>query len=151
MDEAHRQYREHLKRAHDIALEASKKSGPFQRFARGASAHMGRSWAFLGALMMVVVWAAVGPLFNFSQPWQLVINTGTTIITFLMVFLIQNSQNRDTIALRLKIDELILATRKAHNLFVDIEHLNEKELAAIEKELQAAAACAVEQESSKDK
>lgn len=96
---------------------------------------MGRPWAFAGAAGIVVVWAALGPIFQFSDTWQLVINTGTTIITFLMVFLIQNTQNRDTEALRLKLDELILATRDARNEFVNIEDLDDKVLESMEKEM----------------
>ena len=96
---------------------------------------MGRPWAFVGAAGIIVVWATLGPLFKYSDTWQLVINTGTTIITFLMVFLIQNTQNRDTAALRLKLDELILATLEARNEFVDIEDLDDKALDALEKEM----------------
>jgi low affinity Fe/Cu permease len=105
-----------------------------------ASAAVGRPWAFAGAAGIVVAWAALGPVFHFSDTWQLVINTGTTIITFLMVFLIQNTQNRDTEALRLKLDELILATAAARNEFVEIDDLDDEELEAIEHELRDAAA-----------
>jgi low affinity Fe/Cu permease len=109
--------------------------GLFRRFARSASNAVGRPWAFAGAALVIVVWAALGPIFHYSDTWQLVINTGTTIITFLMVFLIQNTQNRDTAALRLKLDELILATVEARNEFVDIEDLDDKHLEALEQDL----------------
>ncbi len=107
----------------------------FRRFAQAASAAMGRPWAFTTAAGIVVVWAALGPVFKFSDTWQLVINTGTTIITFLMVFLIQNTQNRDTEALRLKLDELILASRRARNEFVEVETLDDKRLREIKEDL----------------
>jgi low affinity Fe/Cu permease len=128
----------HLGRAHSIAL-TRRSSGPFRRFARAASSAVGRPWAFSSAVAVVIVWGALGPVFRYSDTWQLVINTGTTIITFLMVFLIQNSQNRDTEALRLKLDELILATRSARNAFVDIDDLDDDQLADLEQELRAAA------------
>jgi low affinity Fe/Cu permease len=124
---------EHLSRARTRA--SSGKSGPFRRFARAASSAVGRPWAFIGAALSVVVWAALGPVFHFSDTWQLVINTSTTIVTFLMVFLIQNAQNRDTEALRLKLDELILATRGARNELVDLDDLDDEELAALEREI----------------
>ena len=107
---------------------------------------MGRPWAFTGAAGIVVVWATLGPIFHFSDTWQLVFNTGTTIITFLMVFLIQNTQNRDTEALRLKLDELILATRGARNAFVDIDDLDVEQLAQIERDLHATAASSESEE-----
>ncbi len=97
---------------------------------------MGSANAFLGALIVVGVWASSGPLFNFSDTWQLVINTGTTIVTFLMVFLIQNTQNRDAKAMQLKLDEIIRATR-ARDAFVDLEDLSDEELAQLDKEFQA--------------
>ena len=93
----------------------------FERVARAASKAMGSAAAFVAALSVVVVWAATGPLFGFSQTWQLVINTGTTIVTFLMVFLLQSSQNRDTIAVHQKLDELIEATKAAHDDVVGLE------------------------------
>jgi low affinity Fe/Cu permease len=129
-----RTYKNHLMRAREVG-QTARSTGLFRRFAQTASAAMGRPWAFTGAAGIVIVWATLGPLFQFSDTWQLVINTSTTIITFLMVFLIQNTQNRDTEALRLKLDELILATRDARNEFVDIEHLDDKVLESIEKEL----------------
>jgi low affinity Fe/Cu permease len=124
----------HLSRARRVG-EAARPGGIFRRFAQGASSAVGRPWAFVGAAAIVVVWAALGPAFKYSDTWQLVINTGTTIITFLMVFLIQNTQNRDTEALRLKLDELILATSEARNEFVDIEGLDDEALESIEQEM----------------
>jgi low affinity Fe/Cu permease len=96
----------------------------------------GTAYAFLGAVFVVFVWSLSGPLFNFSDTWQLVINTGTTIVTFLMVFLIQNTQNRDSKAVHLKLDELIRAT-KARDAFVDLEDLSDEELGQLDKEFHA--------------
>ncbi|MEZ5963961.1 MAG: low affinity iron permease family protein [Planctomycetota bacterium] len=127
-------HRAHLHRARRRALGTGT-IGPFRRVARATSTAMGRPWAFCLAILIVVVWGTLGPVFAYSDTWQLVINTGTTIVTFLMVFLIQNTQNRDTEALRLKLDELILATRGARNLFVDIDDLDEKELDQLERDL----------------
>jgi low affinity Fe/Cu permease len=100
-----------------------------------ASEKLGSQWAFLAAVTIVVVWAVSGPVFGFSQGWQLVINTGTTIITFLMVFLIQATQNRDATAVHLKLDELIRAS-EARNIFADLEDATEAELAAFKKEFE---------------
>ena len=107
----------------------------FRTFANKISKIAGSSYAFLGAVIVIGVWASSGPLFNFSDTWQLVINTGTTIVTFLMVFLIQNTQNRDAKAMQLKLDELIRAT-KARDAFVDLEDLSDQELAQLDKEFQ---------------
>src|SRR5437667_5950455 len=98
----------------------------FQRFARASARAAGRPLAFGLALASIIVWALLGPLFHFSDTWQLVINTATTIITFLMVFLIQNTQNRDSEAMQLKLDELIRATGGCHNAVLDIEELSER-------------------------
>ena len=101
------------------------------RFANKASRWTGRPAAFVSAILLILGWAILGPVFHFSDTWQLVINTGTTIITFLMVFLIQNTQNRDSEALHLKIDELIRSHEGAHNALLNLEKLNEEELDAI--------------------
>lgn len=105
----------------------------FGRFAAAASASVGSRWATLGAIVLIVVWGATGPVFHYSDTWQLVINTGTTIITFLMVFLIQNTQNRDSRAINLKLDELIHAIDAAGDQMMDIEKLSDKDLDAMQK------------------
>lgn len=107
---------------------AKSESSVFERFSNWATKFTGSSYAFLGAVAIVVIWAVSGPVFNYSETWQLVINTGTTIITFLMVFLIQKSQNKDSKAIQIKLNELIAANEKASNRIVDIEDLTEKEL-----------------------
>ncbi|KQM44658.1 low affinity iron permease family protein [Chryseobacterium sp. Leaf201] len=100
----------------------------FEKFSNWATKFTGSSYAFIGATLIVIIWAASGPVFNYSETWQLVINTGTTIITFLMVFLIQKAQNKDSKAIQIKLNELIAANEKASNRMVDIEDLTEKEL-----------------------
>ncbi|WP_261510949.1 low affinity iron permease family protein [Chryseobacterium paludis] len=100
----------------------------FEKFSDWATKFTGSSYAFIGATAIVVIWAFSGPVFHYSETWQLVINTGTTIITFLMVFLIQKAQNKDSKAIQIKLNELIAAHEKASNRIVDIEDLSEKEL-----------------------
>ncbi len=109
----------------------SKKGGIFDRVAKKTAIATGRPATFALALLILFLWALTGPFFNFNDTWQLVINTSTSIVTFLMVFLIQNMQNRDSQALQLKIDELIRATRGAHLALMDIEELTEEELKVI--------------------
>ncbi|MBL9073340.1 low affinity iron permease family protein [Tabrizicola sp.] len=116
------------------------KSSVYTRTARWIAQLSGRPITFLLAVATIVVWMVSGPVFAFSDTWQLVINTGTTIITFLMVFLIQNTQNRDTVAMQLKLDELIRATKGAHLSLLDLEELEEKELAAFVRQYEELAA-----------
>ena len=104
---------------------------PFSRFAKRVSLITGRPITFILALTLILVWAVTGPLFGYSDTWQLVINTGTTILTFLMVFLIQNTQNRDTEALQIKLDELIRVQQEANNALLDLEELDEEDLARV--------------------
>ena len=109
-------------------------SDAFRIFARRTSIMLGSAWVFVGALLIIVVWAITGPAFHFSDTWQLVINTGTTIVTFLMVFLIQNTQNRDAKAMQLKLDEVIRALKRARNEMVDLEDLSDEELNKLEEQ-----------------
>jgi low affinity Fe/Cu permease len=106
----------------------------FGVFARKMSTVLGSAWAFVVAILIIVVWAMTGPAFGYSDTWQLIINTGTTIVTFLMVFLIQNTQNRDAKAVHLKLDELIRALGPARNKLVDLEKLSDDDLKALEVE-----------------
>src|SRR5207248_8161945 len=105
-----------------------------RRFSCAVAAGVGSHWAFIVALLVVIAWGVTGPMFHFSDSWQLVINTGTTIVTFLMVFLIQATQNRDSKAVHLKLDELIRAQRSARNVFADLEDAGEAELKRFEEE-----------------
>ena len=114
----------------------------YSGFAKSASHFCGRPRTFALAVAVILVWIVTGPLFGFSDTWQLVINTGTTIITFLMVFLIQNTQNRDTAAIQIKLDELIRATKGANNALLDLEELEEEALDAFRKKYQVLAASA---------
>jgi low affinity Fe/Cu permease len=106
----------------------------FRKFAHKMSFFMGSAWAFIVAVVIILIWATTGPLFDFSDTWQLVINTGTTIVTFLMVFLIQNTQNRDAQAIHLKLDELLRAVKEARTELVDLEDLSDEELAQLQDE-----------------
>ncbi len=108
----------------------------FHKIATNASNIMGSPWAFIVALTIIIVWAISGPLFHFSDTWQLVINTSTTIITFLMVFLIQNTQNRDSVATQIKLDELIRSIKEARNNFVAAEDLSDEELERLQIEFE---------------
>jgi low affinity Fe/Cu permease len=106
----------------------------FRKFAQKVSAMAGSPLAFVGAVVVILAWAVTGPFFRFSDTWQLVINTGTTILTFLMVFLIQNTQNRDARAIHLKLDELIRSLHQARNSLVDLEELSDEELDQLQEE-----------------
>jgi low affinity Fe/Cu permease len=108
----------------------------FNLFATKTSAAAGQPLTFISAIVLILVWAASGPLFHFSDTWQLVINTGTTIVTFLMVFLIQNSQNRDAAAMQAKLDELLRAVDKAREQFIGIEHLTDQQIELVRSALE---------------
>ncbi|MBS1804517.1 MAG: low affinity iron permease family protein [Acidobacteria bacterium] len=118
------------RRAHKVLHAAKSRTtrSTFAHFCSNASNWLGSKWAFIAAILIVFIWAATGPIFHYSNTWQLVINTGTTIVTFLMVFLIQNTQNRDAQAINLKLDELILSIGSASNQMMDIENLSDDEL-----------------------
>jgi low affinity Fe/Cu permease len=120
-------------------------SNIYARAAKAVSRVAAQPAVFLLAVLVIVVWIITGPIFAYSDTWQLVINTGTTIVTFLMVFLIQNTQNRDTAAIQLKLDELIRATQGAHNALLDLEELDDREIEAIRNKYEALAAMAREQ------
>ncbi len=106
----------------------------FRCFAQRASVLLGSAWAFCGAVLVIVLWLVTGPTFHFSDTWQLIINTATTVVTFLMVFLIQNTQNRDAKAMHLKLDELIRAVKGARNQLVDLEELSDDDLKKLEEQ-----------------
>lgn len=108
----------------------------FRIFAHKVSQIVGSPYAFLIALLVIVIWLTSGPIFHFTDTWQLIINTATTIITFLIVFLIQNTQNRDAKAIHLKLDELIHSTKKARNEFIDIEDLSDEDLEKIRQKVE---------------
>lgn len=112
----------------------------YSRFAKAASRFCGRPRVFFLAILIIAVWVVTGPIFGFSNTWQLIINTGTTIVTFLMVFIIQNTQNRDTEAIQIKLDELIRATKGAHNALLDLEELEEDTLDAFRAKYEGLAA-----------
>ena len=111
-------------------------SDAFRIFARRSSRVLGSAWAFAVALVIIVVWGLTGPAFHYSNTWQLIINTGTTIVTFLMVFLIQNTQNRDAKAAHLKLDEIIRALKGARNELIDLEKLADEDLTSLEKQFE---------------
>ena len=123
----------------------------FNRLAAAVSAQAGTYRAFLVALAAVVAWALTGPLFHFSDSWQLVINTGTTVVTFLMVFVIQATQNRETRATHLKLDELIRSQRRARNIFADLEHSTDEELDELEGEFRKLRARAAARKATEDR
>src|SRR5512132_3465898 len=112
-------------------MRPTRSGSRFTRFAKWTSHQTGRPIAFGSAVLLILLWAVTGPIFHFSDTWQLVINTSTTIITFLMVFLIQNTQNRDSEAIQVKLDELIRAVEGAHNAMIDLEELDDEELETI--------------------
>jgi low affinity Fe/Cu permease len=116
-----------------MAKKKSKLTGFFDKFSTKATKLTGSPWAFLIAVSAILVWALTGPLFGFSDTWQLIINTSTTIITFLMVFIIQQTQNKDTTAIHLKLNELIASNKEASNRLVDAEDLTEDELQVLKK------------------
>jgi low affinity Fe/Cu permease len=117
-------------------LIAQKGTDSFRIFAHKTSEVVGSPWAFVVSAAIVLIWACIGPLFNFSDTWQLVINTATTIITFLMVFVIQNTQNRDARAIHLKLDELLNAVEGARLSLIDLEHMSDEELSRVQKEFE---------------
>jgi low affinity Fe/Cu permease len=108
----------------------------FRIFARRSSMVLGSAWIFASAILIIVIWGLTGPMFHYSDTWQLIINTGTTIVTFLMVFLIQNTQNRDAKAAHLKLDELIRALKGARNELIDLEKLTDEDLTSLEKQFE---------------
>ena len=117
----------------NIKNDNKKNSKPFDKFSTVVTKATGSSYAFVVAVLFIVVWACSGPLLHFSDTWQLVINTATSVITFLMVFIIQQSQNKDTMALQLKLNELIAASSKASNRLIDVEDLTDDELKQLKK------------------
>jgi len=122
----------------------------FTRFSSAMSFAAGQPLAFILAVVVVIVWSVTGPLFSYSETWQLIINTGTTIVTFLMVFLIQNGQNRDSAAMQAKLDELVRAVRSAREEFIGIEHLTEKEITKIRDELEKQVGARVDKQRTAD-
>jgi low affinity Fe/Cu permease len=117
-----------------MARKKSPKAGnALERFSRQATVWSGSSWAFIVALATIVVWGATGPIFHYSDTWQLVINTGTTIVTFLMVFLIQRAQNKESLAVQLKLDEIVASLEGASNRLIDVENLSEAEVENLHK------------------
>jgi low affinity Fe/Cu permease len=135
----------------DPEAEVEVRQDRFGQFAKHASHYLGSRWAFLIAICVVAVWAISGPLFHFSDTWQLVINTGTTIVTFLMVFLIQNTQNRDARAIHLKLNELIYAMANARDRMIDVEKLSDLELDELDQTYQKIRASAQRRHEEKTK
>ena len=133
MDKTRTQELDQHEEAHDLLCAVR---DAFRVFAHRASIILGTAWAFAIAILIIVIWGLTGPRFHYSDTWQLIINTGTTIVTFLMVFVIQNTQNRDAKAIHLKLDELIRALKGARNKLVDLEELSDDELKKLEKEFQ---------------
>jgi low affinity Fe/Cu permease len=123
----------------ESAMDHPYPASPFSRFAKLTARSTGHPAAFLLAVLVIIVWVITGPIFGFSDTWQLVINTGTTIVTFLMVFLIQNTQNRDSAAVQLKLDELIRSVAGAHNALLDLEELTEHDVDRLRAQFQALA------------
>ena len=111
-------------------------SDAFRLFAKRSSSLLGSAWAFAAAILIILIWGLTGPMFHYSDTWQLIINTGTTIVTFLMVFLIQNTQNRDSKAAHLKLDEIIRALKGARNELIDLEKLADEDLTNLEKQFE---------------
>ena len=111
-------------------------SDAFRLFAKRSSSLLGSAWAFAAAILIILIWGLTGPMFHYSDTWQLIINTGTTIVTFLMVFLIQNTQNRDAKAAHLKLDEVIRALKGARNELIDLEKLADEDLTSLEKQFE---------------
>ena len=134
-----------------VDVEGGVRQDRFGQFAKLASHYLGSRWGFLVAICVVVVWAISGPLFHFSDTWQLVINTGTTIVTFLMVFLIQNTQNRDARAIHLKLNELIYAMANARDRMIDVEKLSDLELDELDTTYQRIRASAQRRHEEKSK
>ncbi len=124
-----------MKKEEDVILEEvrEKKKGAFERFAGYVTVKTGSTGAFISAVAIVLIWLVTGPIFHYSDTWQLVINTGTTIITFLMVFLIQKSQNKDSVSMQIKLNELVAVNEKASNNLIDVESMSEEELRTIQK------------------
>ena len=128
--------RQNQTRGNQRATSGKQSTTGFSDIARRASSALGSAWAFVAACSVVIVWMISGPVFGFSDAWQLVINTGTTIVTFLMVFLIQNTQNRDSRALHLKLDELIRSIHAARNRLIDLENCTDEELDQVQREFE---------------
>ena len=134
------------KRTVEIQYQTANGTDRFGRFASGASYWLGSKWAFIWAGLVIAAWALTGPIFHYSDTWQLIINTGTTIVTFLMVFLIQNTQNRDARAINLKLDELIRAIDKARDHMMNIEKLSDVELDVLEAQFEQMRAAGIKRQ-----